>query len=843
MNGSGTSRLTLAAANSYTGPTQVNGGTLRISGSLATASAVTIGGTSASGAPTLTGSGSIPGSVTIASGNSGAAGHLAPSGIAGATTNMNLSGGLTLADGASTGTGAVLDFNLVSPGNGDLVTTSNLYLGTNGVLNINPFNSPSNPVELATGYYPLINFSSLTSADNSATWSVGNTGGDSGHTYSFVIVGGDQVDLHVTTGTVYGSSSWVLNSSGGSYGNSANWLNQTVPNGAGQTATFVNSSVTALMQTVMIDSTYTVGAIDFTSGTTFKLLSSGSGPGYSLTLNNNGAGAQVNLTNSSMTLRTSLVLADGSGVTTVNVDPNSSLFVVSYNGTDPAISGSGQAIKFAGGGMIELGSPNSYSGGTTVAGGMVQVDAGATLGTGPVNVTGGLLDVSSSGPISVGPLTVASGGTLNIALGNLVTSAGAASFAGTLNISGSPSGNLDKLIVYSGSPTGMFASATSFTGYALVYSPGELDLQSYSSFNNTPGNTTTVSSGVDLNGGPLMIDGGGSTVFNGPVQLDGATLTVSGSSVTINGAPTLNSGTIAVSSGTFTINNNTNSPATGTGPVTITISPAATVQLAGTSSALTAGVNIVNNGSAASQGGLHVTGANQVVGTISGAASGGGNTGNPTTYGGDTTVGDGTNATNLTATQILQNSLTINANSTVTILPSGSGGTMTASPSTSAAVAASSTDVAASDNASAGTSDPFTAIQQAIADGAISNTTGQVLENRVAAIERLAATDPGLDVSLLESRVLAVLPSSSSTAADSSPIVDSGSSLLAMDSSALGSGSNSASSGASAAFAPSASFTGSPAAVPEPSTLALAALAAIGLIVASRRRRFCCNEQ
>ena len=44
-----------------------------------------------------------------------------------------------------------------------------------------------------------------------------------------------------------------------------------------------------------------------------------------------------------------------------------------------------------------------------------------------------------------------------------------------------------------------------------------------------------------------------------------------------------------------------------------------------------------------------------------------------TVYSGNTTVGDGTNAASLTATQILQNTLTINAGSTVTIAPSGSG--------------------------------------------------------------------------------------------------------------------------------------------------------------------------
>ena len=292
---SGPGTLTLASTNTYGGPTQVNGGTLRVSGSLNAASAVTVGGASASGTPTLTGSGSIPGTVTIASGDSGAAGHLAPSGISGAASNMTLSGGLTLADGATSGSGAVLDFNVPAIGTGDLVTTSSLYLGTNGVLNINPFGGGG---ALTTGDYPLIDFSSLTSSDNSLTWSVSNTGGDSGHNYSFMISpgsgpgGSSQFELVVSTSVANGSSSWVLNSSsGGAYGNSGNWNQQTIPSGAGQSATFVNSSVTALTQTVTIDSTYTVGTLDFTSGTNFKLQSSGSGPSYSLTLNNNGAGA------------------------------------------------------------------------------------------------------------------------------------------------------------------------------------------------------------------------------------------------------------------------------------------------------------------------------------------------------------------------------------------------------------------------------------------------------------------------------------------------------------------------------------------------------------------------
>ena len=114
-------------------------------------------------------------------------------------------------------------------------------------------------------------------------------------------------------------------------------------------------------------------------------------------------------------------------------------------------------------------------------------------------------------------------------------------------------------------------------------------------------------------------------------------------------------------------------------------------------------------------------------------------------------------------------------------------------------------------------------------------TEGRVLENRIEAIERLAATDPGIDTSLLQSPVLATVslsnpPSGSSASggsADSTPLVKTGFGLLALDppeADSLGAGS----SGATVAFPPSASFAGSPAAVPEPSSLMLAAAAAIG---------------
>ena len=168
----------------------------------------------------------------------------------------------------------------------------------------------------------------------------------------------------------------------------------------------------------------------------------------------------------------------------------------------------------------------------------------------------------------------------------------------------------------------------------------------------------------------------------------------------------------------------------------------------------------------------------------------------------------------------------------MTIAPSGSGVMTVATAGASSASAAAGSSNASAGSSSDSSSDPFTAIQDAIASGSISSATGQRLENRIAAIERLATSDPGLDVSLLESRILAALPSSSILPTDSSPLGDSGSGLLAVDNSAFGSSSN----GAGAAFASAASFGGSPAAVPEPSTLLLAALGGLGLALAARRR-------
>ena len=656
--------LILSGTNAYSGATTVNGGSLRINSSLPSTTAVTVGGASATGSPSLGGSGTINGTATVNAAGGGAAGHLAPSGVAATYTTTNFANGLTLNSGTAPSTdGPVLDFN-ISNSNSDLVNvTGNLSLGSYGILNINPFGGGGN---LNAGDYPLIDFTGMLTNNGALSWNVGSHVGDSGHTYSFITLtgtgpgGSNQFDLVVTGGGSI-TATWSGNTPGsdGLYSTSGNWTSATVPNGAGDAAIFGTGTQTS----VSVNEAVTLGVLSFTAPSlSYTLQSSGVGSG--LTLNNNGAGggAQVNVSaNVSAILDTPVVLADSTNTTTFDIGAGGSLKIAGSTQPSTAISGSNQAIVLTGGGTLELASPNTYTGSTTINAGTLRIDSGASIGSTSVSI--------------------AAGGTLQLA-----------------------------------GPTAALPSTANIATH-----------------------------GTGTNG-------------------DGA--------LVMTGAATQTVGTIS--------------------------------------------------------GDTHqITDGSQQV----------------TVYSGNTTVGDGTNAASLTATQILENTLTINAGSTVTIAPSGSGiPTDAVAAASSEATSDSTADGdSSSDSGSDSSSDPFTAIQAAIASGSISSAKGQQLENRIAAIERLAATDPGLDVSLLEDRVLAALPSSSVwSSSGTSPLLDSGSGLLAVDSST--SGSSGSSLGGSAAFAPAAAFGGSPAAVPEPSTLLLAAMGGIGILMAFRRRTFHCEQ-
>lgn len=159
--------------------------------------------------------------------------------------------------------------------------------------------------------------------------------------------------------------------------------------------------------------------------------------------------------------------------------------------------------------------------------------------------------------------------------------------------------------------------------------------------------TATIGSPVALGASQTWsVTGANPLVVNGAVSVPAArALTKAGSgTLRINTAPSLGNGSsLAVTAGTMRIGATTGSATIGTS-VTATVSPTATLELAGSVSALSAGSNRVNitNSSQAAAGGVFVSGSNQQVGGIDG--------------GGNTVVGDGAS---LTANHIVQNALVI----------------------------------------------------------------------------------------------------------------------------------------------------------------------------------------
>ena len=461
-------------------------------------------------------------------------------------------------------------------------------------------------------------------------------------------------------------------------------VNTTSPNNY-YVATFGNLSTQGNVA-IAPNSNYNVAGLNFTaSGTQYTV---GYGSTGTLTLDNGGGGASILLNSGAVngpTISCGLILADSSGQTAFNISSGNSLVVTGVISQ----SSSPEAITLNGAGSLELDGNNTYAGGTTVNGGTLNVAAGEDN------------NAMTDGNLGAGPLTI------NAQSDNVVS---------TVNLYNSMT--IDGL---AGAVSGTGSSATlnvvgSTTAVTLVQSTS-----------GPYGGAINVSSGSSL-----AVQGGSSTLtLTGPLSVGtqaggSGTLTVNSGTLAVNAALALyGSSSVNVNGGMLSFNINSGNSTIGSG-VSVTVQPAAMLQLAGSVSALSdpnSGnlATINNHGSIAQSGGLYVTGAtSQTVGVVTGTGTTSMTTG-ATTYDGDTVVGDGMNAANLTATQILQNSLTINAGSTVTIAPSGSG-TMTASPSTSAAVAGSSADVATSDAASGGTNDPFTAIQQAIADGAISST-------------------------------------------------------------------------------------------------------------------------
>jgi autotransporter-associated beta strand protein len=533
-----------------------------------------------------------------------------------------------------------------------------------------------------------------------------------------------------------------------------------------------------------VANTYTGGTI-IDSGTTLLISSDGSS-GSAAELGLVPTSATTNITinggtlqaTSTFALNANRGIALGSSGGTIDVDgiTSNNSNTLTYNGV---ITGAG-SLALTDTGTLVLGGLNMYSGGTNISSGTLRAGIADTI------------PQSSA-------VTLGLGGTLQ--LNGFSQSIGSLTGGGVVTDNSSTSTTLT--VGNDNTSPAAFYGVISDTNTGTT---GTLALNKVGSGTLTLTGLNTYSGGTTVNGGTLIVAAAPSLAKNSQLVVNSGTLQFN-----------VTSGTATVQSG-----------------VTATVAPAATLQLAGSVSAFSDGsaisptdgqlVNVNNNGSTASGGGLSVTGTNQSVGTITGTV-----TSSPsaaTTYSGDTVVGAGAS---LTATQILQNTLTIGAGATVTIRPSGSG-------------------IATND-----ASDATSSVADSTGAAPVSGTALEIenIQNRIAVLEQLEATDSSSNASPLDETPATLVGATSSVPnpANANLTSDSEASLLASEIATLQNRENlllaeENSSSELGTLATAFSSTDVPAGgvgVPEPSGLLLTLTGAVAValtLLARRGRRF-----
>ena len=384
----GTGTLTLSGTNGYTGATTISQGMLVVTGSLASTSLQVGAGA------TLGGNGSIAGTVNVADG-----GIVAPGMSPGTLTVGNL----------ILSSGSILNYELGTPGvigggvNDLIIVTGNLTL--DGTLNIN------NVGGFGNGVYRLINYGGTLTDNGLALGTVPPASAylvqAGGGVVNLIVGGGGPTQFWDGANT---SANGTIDGGTGTWtAGTTNWTDPTgTANGSwgSQFAVFSGAAGTVTV----------AGPIDFTG---MQFLTTG----YRIVP---GAAAALNLVGAQATIR---------------VDPAVTAEIAA------PIGGTGMLIKDDPGTLI-LSGANTYSGGTQIIAGTLQLGAGGTSGSvaGDIQDGGALVFNRSdsydfTGVISGGG-TVTQAGTGTLRFGGTQTYTGATSVTGgTLQVDGSLAGS------------------------------------------------------------------------------------------------------------------------------------------------------------------------------------------------------------------------------------------------------------------------------------------------------------------------------------------------------------------------------------------------------------------
>jgi autotransporter-associated beta strand protein len=545
-NGTGTLTLSGGTANNYGGTTTVNGGTLvlaKTSGNAITGAlvigdgvgtdtvqlngpnqinnkAVTINSSGvldlnansdAIGTLTMTGGSVITETGTFTLGGDVTTNAFTASATISGNFNLGANRTFTVADGAAADDLVVSaninssGANLTKAGAGRMVLSGSNLLhdvavsaGTLTLRNSNALGTGATPtvssgatLELDGGI-SINNALTLNGTGTSGQGALVNVSGN--NTYSGAI--------NLQSSSTIGSTSGTLTISGNING------------GGGRSLDFVgagNTTVTGVISNtnngVIMDGTGVLslfGVNTYNGGTT---INSGTvAANNTQSLGQTGVAATINAgtleITSSFTASRNFTL--GSSTSTVQVDPGQTFNVIT------TISGTGTLNK-TGSGTLVLGIPDTYTGGTNISQGTVQITTNNAIpGVGTVTVSGGTLDTQTSSD-TVGPVVLKSGSI--IGSGTLTSNTSYTVESGS--ISAPLAGNVPMTKNTSGTVT--LSGANTFTGNTTV-NAGTLTLASSS------GSALGSTSAITVNSGGTLLLGASNQINNSAgMTLNGGT--------------------------------------------------------------------------------------------------------------------------------------------------------------------------------------------------------------------------------------------------------------------------------------------------------------------------------
>ena len=519
ISGGGIVKLT--GNNTYTGGTNINGGTLQIDNAngLATGTgAVTINNTG-----TVDGVGTINTSVVINSGGTLTPGDpLIANGVGTITVgslNINTGGKVQFAELGGVSSQSVVD--VLGGLNTNFGSQIEAYVeGTTLPLNSN-------------GTYNLFTVTGQTSGITSGL----TLGDDLTASVSFgtsfnAVSGVTTVQMFLTNGSVSGI--WGVGT-GGTWGNSGNWAGGTVPNGSGAFAIFSNSQSPGLSGPVTVSlggSSWTEGALIFNNTNSYTLAQATPGDGTSITLNEGTNSALVQDTLGSHTISAPIILAS-----------NARFSVLTPNATDQlvisgAISGATESVDIHGTGTTVFAGNNTYGGGTTIdSPATLQLGAGGTTGntgTGPLTDNSTLAFDFSNHPTYATVISGSGGIVMNSPTNGGVILTAANTYSGSTVINSG---------ILSAGNTNSFAGSTGIGNAVTVNSPGILDVNGITgvTIGTIAGNGTIDN--VSNGGQPTLVLGasGFNDQFNGIIEDTTGTLSlykIGSGNTTLNNANT-----------------------------------------------------------------------------------------------------------------------------------------------------------------------------------------------------------------------------------------------------------------------------------------------------------------